>query len=500
MTLHRSASVSLCMIVRNEERNLAECLQPVAALFDQIVIVDTGSTDATRDVASRYTPHVVDFPWCDDFSAARNESLRHATGDWVMWLDADDRLRPADVAKLSGLLTTLDDQPRIYMMDTASPAFYECEGEWRVTHPRLFRRVPGLAWRGRVHEQLVPGPESPAIESVPCEIEVEHVGYRDLPGVRRKLQRNIRLLQMDYAVDPGNPSTLFHLGVSHTRVGTFNEGRKHLLQLAQSHCGELEVMRRVFAALSELSLSDAKPQEALDILQQGLAFFPNDEYLLYQMAQALYEVHRYDEACTLLHQVMHSSTARRPYGGVPGHLRRKLAPRRLGAVLRMQEKYAAAETALTGVLAEFPDDTHSWYLLGLVHIDTASAEKLSKAVESLCPCPQGPLFASLLVATWHLRFGQLAAAQPVIERLIGEVPDWPLPRLLRAEWLCRSNAPRDDQERGFRDLLRVHPGNGYALLRLRDLAASSAPVAAPTPALPAAVGEWGTSVIVSAGA
>src|SRR6478672_12409366 len=112
-------TVSLVMIVRNEERNLADCLAPVASLFDEIVIVDTGSVDDTRRIAGRFTPHVFEFPWCDDFSAARNEALRHATGDWLFWLDADDRVSPANVERLCGLLQRLDHAPQAHLMNTA---------------------------------------------------------------------------------------------------------------------------------------------------------------------------------------------------------------------------------------------------------------------------------------------------------------------------------------------------------------------------------------------
>ena len=72
MIAHRPSTVSLCMIVRNEERNLADCLEPIAHLFDEIIIVDTGSRDRTREIAARFTEQVYEFPWCDNFSAARN--------------------------------------------------------------------------------------------------------------------------------------------------------------------------------------------------------------------------------------------------------------------------------------------------------------------------------------------------------------------------------------------------------------------------------------------
>ena len=107
--IRRKPRVSLSMIVRDEEHNLDDCLRPIADLFDEIVIVDTGSRDDTRSIARQFTPHVHEFAWCDDFSAARNESLARTTGDWIMWLDADDRIRSEHVIGLRRLFEELDD-------------------------------------------------------------------------------------------------------------------------------------------------------------------------------------------------------------------------------------------------------------------------------------------------------------------------------------------------------------------------------------------------------
>src|SRR5437667_7943437 len=85
-----SNSLSLTMIVRNEEATLAACLSSAADLVDEIVVVDTGSTDGTKEVAARFGARVFDFPWRDDFAAARNESLSHARGNWILWLDGDE--------------------------------------------------------------------------------------------------------------------------------------------------------------------------------------------------------------------------------------------------------------------------------------------------------------------------------------------------------------------------------------------------------------------------
>jgi glycosyltransferase involved in cell wall biosynthesis len=90
------ARVSLCLIAKNEEANLPACLPSVAGLVEEMIVVDTGSTDRTKEVAAQLGARVFDFTWVDSFAAARNESLRHATGDWILWLDGDELFTEAD--------------------------------------------------------------------------------------------------------------------------------------------------------------------------------------------------------------------------------------------------------------------------------------------------------------------------------------------------------------------------------------------------------------------
>src|SRR4051812_23215378 len=108
--------VSLCMIVKNEEANLAACLDGIVGLVSQMVIVDTGSTDRTREIATRYGAHIVEFPWIDHFAAARNTALPHVTGDWIFWLDADDRLDEDNRARLRTLFAGLGEENAAYVM------------------------------------------------------------------------------------------------------------------------------------------------------------------------------------------------------------------------------------------------------------------------------------------------------------------------------------------------------------------------------------------------
>ncbi len=109
------APVSLCMIVRDEEATLATCLHSVAKLVANMIVVDTGSTDRTKEVARQCDAEVFDFPWVDDFAAARNEALRHASGEWILWLDADesfDEKKPALLKRLLGMLRA--GKPRLH--------------------------------------------------------------------------------------------------------------------------------------------------------------------------------------------------------------------------------------------------------------------------------------------------------------------------------------------------------------------------------------------------
>ena len=145
-------SISLCMIVKNEEDVLARCLDSAAELVDEIVIVDTGSTDRTREIAARYTDKIFDFPWQDDFAAARNESFSHATMDYCLWLDADDVLLEEDQEKFRALKEELDPGVSVVM----APYHTGFDESGRVTfsyyRERLIKNRAGMRWIGAVHE------------------------------------------------------------------------------------------------------------------------------------------------------------------------------------------------------------------------------------------------------------------------------------------------------------------------------------------------------------
>src|SRR5262245_17508760 len=192
---HAEVRRSLCMIVRNEEVNLKACLESAADLVDEIVLVDTGSTDRTREIALACGARVFDFPWVDSFAAARNESLRHATGDWAFWLDADDRLDEPNRAKLGDLFAGLRDENAAFVLKCLCLPEGGVGSGMVVDHVRLFRNRPDVRWKYRVHEQILPAVRATGGTVRWSDVVIHHTGYQD-PALRgRKLERDLRLLR-----------------------------------------------------------------------------------------------------------------------------------------------------------------------------------------------------------------------------------------------------------------------------------------------------------------
>lgn len=150
------ATISLCIIVKNEEKYIARCLDSVAGLVEEIIIVDTGSTDRTVEIVSAYTPKVYSYPWKDDFSDARNHSFSKASMDYCMWMDADDILEETEKEKFLQLKQSLSTDTDIVMMkyhtsfdEAGRPSFSYFRERW-IRNCRQYR------WVGAVHEVIPP--------------------------------------------------------------------------------------------------------------------------------------------------------------------------------------------------------------------------------------------------------------------------------------------------------------------------------------------------------
>lgn len=150
------ATISLCMIVKNEEMYIARCLDSVADLVEEVIIVDTGSTDRTAEIASRYTSHVYSYPWKDDFADARNYSFSKASMDYCMWMDADDILEETEKDKFLRLKHSLSPETDIVMMKYNTSFDEAGKPSFSYFRERWIRNCAKYRWIGEVHEVIPP--------------------------------------------------------------------------------------------------------------------------------------------------------------------------------------------------------------------------------------------------------------------------------------------------------------------------------------------------------
>jgi glycosyltransferase involved in cell wall biosynthesis len=209
----RTPRISLCMITRNEERFLDECLTRAKAAVDEIVIVDTGSTDRTVAIAERHGAKVLHEAWQDDFSAPRNTAMQAASGDWILVLDADEFLADGAADQLRELVRR-EDVSGYHMRFTN---VYSGGKSMGVLMVRLLRNLEGVHYENCIHEQMTPSlvriGRQRGLELSLCDVEVEHYGYTDeVMDQRGKNERNERLFHKQLQQDPDDIYSLYKYG------------------------------------------------------------------------------------------------------------------------------------------------------------------------------------------------------------------------------------------------------------------------------------------------
>jgi GT2 family glycosyltransferase/SAM-dependent methyltransferase len=214
-------ALSLCMIVRNNAKTIGPAIESIKPFVDEMIIVDTGSTDETPHICEQLGAKVFHFPWCDDFSAARNESIRHATGRWIFWMDSDDTIDEANGRALRERAIGPHD-PNVfgYVVQVHCPGKSGLpEDMHAVDHVKLFRNRSDLRFEFRIHEQIL-GPIRRAGGTVGwTNLFVVHSGYDRSPeGPQGKLDRDLKLLHLELQDRPDHPFVLFNLGMTHADI------------------------------------------------------------------------------------------------------------------------------------------------------------------------------------------------------------------------------------------------------------------------------------------
>jgi tetratricopeptide (TPR) repeat protein len=452
--------VSLTMIVKNEEANLPACLASVADLVDDIVIADTGSTDRTKEVAARYGARVFDFPWCDSFAAARNEALRHATGDWVLWLDADDRLDDEARRRLRDLFAGLGEEMAAYAMKVRSVLNGAGSAARLLDQVRLFPRRPQVRWRYRVHEQILPAVRRLGGEIRWADVVIQHTGYQDAATRRGKLERNLRLLRLDHDDHAEDAFILFNLGWTTLDLGDAAAALPHLRRSLERSAPDSSIVRKLHVLILQTHRQLGQRDQALAAAEEGRKQYPDDPELLFEAAQLRREHGDLPGADALLRHLLELPGGNY-FASVDAGLRGYRARQALAEVSRELGRGAEAEAHWQAVLQERPDFVPAWRGLAEVYLSARRWAELEQAAQALEGESLGTE-ASVLRARGHLVREDFGTARRLLEAASAAEPAALGPRVLLSHALLREHQDLAAAETTLRDILTLAPDHAEA--------------------------------------
>jgi len=408
------AKLSLCMIVRDEAEMLPGCLDSVGGLADEVVVVDTGSNDETPQIAEKRGARVYHREWRDDFAEARNASLERATGEWVLWLDADERLRPAEHHRVRMAMEAGGIAAYLVAIVSGTP-----KGEQLTYGHRLFRNDPRVRFSGRVHEQVSPSIKRFGGRIGRAEFSILHLGY-DLPPARlqQKYERNRRLLDRSRREDPCDAFVRFSLAQAYLFLGDRLAAEAELRAAlgedpSQPMRADLPADIRASAHnnLAQCALERGEPREALARAERSLALSPNQStahLMAYRACSALG-----DDGGALEHlKRVERLRARRGRSGAAVEVVLNDADlrRAQGAVCMRLGRLEEAARYLRMALESRPDDPRTLAALARCAL---SAGRLDRALDAAqAACAAAPEDDSLLdlVAFILLKQGRYAEA------------------------------------------------------------------------------------------
>jgi glycosyltransferase involved in cell wall biosynthesis/Tfp pilus assembly protein PilF/GT2 family glycosyltransferase len=325
--------LSVCLIAKNEERFLNGCLESIRGLADQIILVDTGSTDRTVEIARAHGAEVHFRAWDNDFSAARNAALLHARGDWILVLDADEEVSKAHHSALRALLTQANTLAyRLPLVDVGR----EDQGVSQV--PRLFRNAPRQFYVSRIHEQVYASleinRETWSMENRFGDAQLLHHGYQtEVVKSRNKVQRNLRLLEQANEEYPNDVNLLMNLGLELWRSGQHGYGigyyeKSYMAMLQYPYSQTPQELREVLLTQYASHLLTLKQNEDVVTIFNDQAILPKDRTASHYFIQGLAEsaLQRWEACATSLQQCLklRNQPALTPIhqdirGGTPGH-------------------------------------------------------------------------------------------------------------------------------------------------------------------------------------
>lgn len=292
--------LSVAMIVRNEQQVLAQSIESVRAVADEIVVLDTGSTDRTLEIARKLGARTARMPWADDFAAARNRCMEQLSGDWVLWLNAGERLEVQTAGQLRDFVDRQADPAKVYVLMLRVKSADPAASDEQVARPRL---VPGraeLRFEGRISATL-----GPSIEA--CGLQVDaapgilicHARVRDPAWKTLRAQRDLDLAALEMADHDGRPPVRVRLamGDAYSDLGAQTEAREaYLAALESAQQGSTEMLQAYYGLLTSYDDDKFLGELQLTTCLEALEAFPFDAQLLLAMGSYVQAKGRLDLA------------------------------------------------------------------------------------------------------------------------------------------------------------------------------------------------------------
>ena len=216
----QSQGLSVCMIVKNESANLADALDSFSSFADEIIVVDTGSSDNTKEIAARFTSRIYDFEWVDDFAAARNFAMSKAGKSYQLWVDADDRITQENGRRIEALKQQFDSKKAFYFVleNHRADSPPSCCLQMRCTP-----LIAELRFEGCVHKQIFPSAARARLELVTTDIVIRHMGYMSEEARMAKAIRNLAILEREKAEGRDDGALHFFMAVTSAPLGKRQE-------------------------------------------------------------------------------------------------------------------------------------------------------------------------------------------------------------------------------------------------------------------------------------
>ncbi|MFF2908267.1 glycosyltransferase [Paenibacillus sp. NPDC057934] len=366
-------TVSLCMIVKNEEKNIEHCLASARPFVDEMIVVDTGSTDQTIQLCQSAGAQVYSFEWNNHFAEARNYSLEQATSDWILWMDADEVLDVSAAGNWKERLTA-GNEPLFnvrlvnYIGETPDP-----NETFHIAHTRLFRNGIGLRFLYPIHETLnveeilIDEKALRSIEQIEGLI-IYHYGYlQSYVTAKQKNERNLKLLLQEFNAENSNPWTEYHLASEYYRTGQYEQAYDFVnLSIARF----LENGKLPPSLLYNLKYSCLIAVDSLENIPTGIdkviQLYPDYINLYFYKGIALFQSNEYSSALELFEHCIFIGEGNIAHLTLKGSgsfhawyykgrcleqlAKPKLAAEAFEEALKLYPNYASAQEALTRLI------------------------------------------------------------------------------------------------------------------------------------------------------